>query len=319
MVAATMRQRSLGGTGIQVGEIGLGTWGISGEGYGAVEEPLARRTLDVALDEGCNLVETCDAYANGAVERWIGDAIRSRGRDKLVVSTRIGVDRSATPPMKRFAPKYLRAACEGSLRRLGVEAVDCLVLHNPQIGTLTQGEAMETLRALKSEGKARAIGVSASTTGQALAAIDQATEILVLPYNLYFPSVLHGISGYLGGAKVGVIARSPLAYGLLADTWAASRRFDDDDHRLYRWGPADIAARIRQREDLRTLVRGDITTLRAAAIRYVLSNGLVSCAVPGARTPEQAAENAHCADVLPYLNPDDMASMGKLLASIGAM
>lgn len=313
-----MRQRPLGATGIQVGEIGLGTWGISGEGYGAVDEALARRTLDVALDAGCNLVETCDAYAHGAVERWIGDAIRARGRDKVVVSTRVGVDRSATPPMKRFTPRYLRAACEGSLRRLGVEAVDCLVLHNPQIGTLTLGEATDTLRTLKSEGKIRALGVSVSTTAQALAALDAAAELLVLPYNLYFPTVLHGISGYLGGGKVGIIARSPLAYGLLGDTWAASRRFDDDDHRMYRWGPADIAARIRQREELRTLVRGEATTLRAAAIRYVLSNGLVSCTVPGARTPEQAAENAHAADTLPYLHPDDLASVGKLLTSIGA-
>ncbi len=313
-----MRQRSLGATGIQVGEIGLGTWGISGEGYGAVDEALARRTLDVALDEGCNLIETCDAYASGAVERWIGDAIRSRGRDKVVVCTRVGTDRSATPPMRRFTPKYLRAACEGSLRRLGVDAVDCLTLHNPQIGTLTQGEAMETLRALKSEGKARSVGVSVSTVAQAIAALEESAEVLVLPYNLYFPTVLHGISGYLGGGKIGIIARSPLAYGLLADTWAASRRFDDDDHRMYRWGPADIAARIRQREDLRALVRGEATTLRSAAIRYVLSNGLVSCAVPGARTPEQAAENAHAADTLPYLHPDDLASVGKLISSIGA-
>lgn len=313
-----MRQRSLGATGIQVGEIGLGTWGISGEGYGAVDEPLARRTLDVAIEEGCNLIETSDSYAMGAVERWIGDAIRTHGRDKVVVSTRVGIDRTATPPMKRFSPRYIRAACEGSLRRLGVEAIDCLVLHNPQIGTLTEGGAGETLRALKSEGKLRAIGVSVSSVAQGLAALDMAVDVLVLPYNLYFPRVLHGLSGYLGGGKVGVIARSPLAYGLLADTWAASRRFDDDDHRMYRWGPTDIAARIRQREDLRTLVRGEATTLRSAAIRYVLSNGLVSSAVPGARTPEQASENAHTADTLPYLHRDDMASMGKLLASIGA-
>lgn len=313
-----MRQRELGATGIQVGEIGLGTWGISGEGYGAVEEPVARRTLDAALDEGCNLIETSDTYAMGAVERWIGDAIRNRGRDKVVVSTRIGVDRGATPPMKRFSPKYLRAACEASLRRLGVETVDCLVLHNPQIGTLTEGSAWEAMRELQKEGKARAIGVSVSSVAQGLAALDLAAEVLVLPYNLFFPRVLHGLSGYLGGGKVGVIVRSPLAYGLLADTWSASRRFDDDDHRMYRWGPTDIAARIRQREDLRTLVRGDVANMRAAAIRYVLSNGLVSCAVPGARSPEQAVENAHCADVLPYLHRDDLASMGKLLASIGA-
>lgn len=312
-----MRKRSLGATGILVGEIGLGTWGISGEGYGKVDEAIARATLDAALEEGCTLIETCDAYAEGNVERWIGDVVRSRGRDSVVISTRIGIDRSATPPIKRFTPKYLRAACEASLRRLSVASVDCLVLHNPTIGTLTLGEAWDALKALKSEGKARAIGVSVSTLSQGSAALDLEPDVMVIPYNLYFPTVLHGLAGRLGGGKVGVIARSPLAYGLLGDGWSASRRFDDDDHRAYRWGPADLAARLRQREELRSIVRGEVTTLRAAALRYCLSNGLVSCVVPGARTPEQARENAHAADTLPYLHPDDLASMGKLLSSIG--
>lgn len=312
-----MRKRSLGATGILVGEIGLGTWGISGEGYGKVDEAIARATLDAALEEGCTLIETCDAYAEGNVERWIGDVVRSRGRDSVVISTRIGIDRSATPPIKRFTPKYLRAACEASLRRLAVASVDCLVLHNPTIGTLTLGEAWDALKALKSEGKARAIGVSVSTLSQGSAALDLEPDVMVIPYNLYFPTVLHGLAGRLGGGKVGVIARSPLAYGLLGDGWSASRRFDDDDHRAYRWGPADLAARLRQREELRSIVRGEVTTLRAAALRYCLSNGLVSCVVPGARTPEQARENAHAADALPYLHPDDLASMGKLLSSIG--
>jgi len=312
-----MRQRTLGATGIQVGEIGLGTWGISGEGYGRVDEVTARATLDAALDEGSSLVETCDAYAEGNVERWIGAAVKTRGRDKVVISTRIGIDRGAAPPIKRFTPAYLRAATEGSLRRLLVESVDCLVLHNPTISTLTLGEAWDALKTLKSEGKARAIGVSVSTLAQGAAALDLDPDVMVIPYNLYFPTVLHGLAGRLAAAKVGVIARSPLAYGLLADSWTASRRFDDDDHRAYRWGPADLAERLRQREELRSLVRGDVTTLRAAAIRYVLSNGLVSCAVPGARTPEQARENAHAADTLPYLHPDDLASVGKLLAGLG--
>lgn len=300
-----------------MGEIGLGTWGISGDGYGPVDEPTARATLDAALDEGCSLIETCDAYAEGNVERWIGAAVKARGRDKVVISTRIGIDRGAAPPIKRFTPKYLRAATEASLRRLMVETVDCLVLHNPTISTLTLGEAWDAMKSLKSEGKARAIGVSVSTIAQGAAALDLDPDVMVLPYNLYFPNVLHGLAGRLGGGKVGVIVRSPLAYGLLGDGWSASRRFSDDDHRAYRWGPADIAARMRQREELRTIVRGDIATLRAAALRYVLSNGLVGCVVPGARTPEQARENAHAADTLPYLHPDDLASMGKLLSGIG--
>ncbi len=113
----------------------------------------------------------------------------------------------------------------------------------------------------------------------------------MIPYNLLYSKLLHRLSAALSGAKVAVVARSPFGYGVLADTWGASRRFRDEDHRMYRWSAADVARRVRQREGLRPLVKGDIASMRDLALRYVLANGLVSVVVPGARMVVHARQN----------------------------
>ncbi len=311
-----MRTRALGSSGIKVGEVGLGTWSLSGDGYGPTTPDDARRIVEVALDEGVTFVETADCYAEGRVEQLIGEVLRARGREKAFVSTRVGVVRGEVP-RKDFAPKYLRAACEASLRRLQSDHVDALVLHNPLVGTIAKGEAMKCLHELKKEGKARLVGVSVGSVAAGEAAVAMGADLLVVPYNLYFPAVLHRLSGVLSGGHVGVVARSPLGYGLLADTWGANRRFRDEDHRMYRWSAGDLAKRIRQRESVRELLGGDLTTIRNLALRYVLANGLVNVVVPGARVPDHAVENAHAGDAQPYLPEHVLSVIGKHLSAAG--
>lgn len=312
-----MRTRNLGRSGTLVGEIGLGTWSLAGDGYGPVPEDQARRTIAAALDAGCNFIETADCYGEGRVESLIGEAIKTRGRDKVVVSTRIGVDRGPEVTRKRFSARYLTDACERSLKRLGTDYVDALVLHNPSLVTLTEGAAWKALEDLRAAGKARMIGVSVNSYDVGSSAIQAGAELVVVPYNLLFPKLLHRLSADLSGGMVAVVVRSPLAYGLLADTWGASRRFGENDHRIDRWSTADLNRRVRQRESLKPLVHGEIASLREAALRYVLSNGLVSVVTPGARTPEHATQNARAAETLPYLPDDDLQGIGGLLSSVG--
>lgn len=312
-----MLTRPLGRTGLTVGEIGLGTWSLSGEAYGPITDDELRDTVRAALDAGVTLIETSDAYRQGEVESLIGQVLRERGRNGVMVSTRIGVDRSTPHVAKRFDPEYLVRACEASLRRIGGDAIDVLVLHNPTEDTLARGDAIETLKTLKQRGLVRAYGVSVSARPQASAAIKVGAEVLVLPYNLLFSGLLHGLSAEISSRNLGVIARSPLAYGLLADTWNAGRRFLDEDHRGWRWGPHDIGVRLKQREAFRPLVHGDVKSLREAAIRYVLSNGLVSAVVPGARTPDMARANARATDPLPYLSNEDLSSLSTLREQAG--
>lgn len=312
-----MQTRPLGRTGISVGEIGLGTWSLSGEAYGPVTDDEVRLSVLASLHAGVTFFDTSDCYRNGRIETLLGEVIQREKRDNITVCTRIGVEREGPHPRKRFDPPYLRKACEASLTRLGAERIDVLVLHNPQIGTLTGPDAWPTMLSLQREGKARVLGVSVSTVEQGQAALDLGAELLVLPYNLLFSRVLHGLSGEISQRGTAVVARSPLAYGLLADTWGGGRRFSDDDHRNWRWGPNELAVRLKQREAFRPLVRGNILTLREAALRYVLSNGLVSVMVVGARTPQMARANAHAASTLPYLPEEDMARLGDILADAG--
>lgn len=312
-----MRTRTLGKSGLSVGEIGLGTWGISGESYGPVPVAQAEATIAAALDAGCTFVDTADCYALGATETQIGAAFKSRDRSALTVCTRVGVDRGHNGPVRRFDAKYLTRACEASLQRLGVDYIDILALHNPSISTLLRGEAFGALRTLRDAGKIRLLGASVGSVEAGRAAVSQGADALVLPYNLLFPKVLHGLSAEIVTAGVAVIVRSPLAYGLLADTWGPARRFDEGDHRNRRWLPAEIARRARQREKVRALVHDGVTSMRDAALRYVLSNGLVSVAIPGARTADQARQNAQSAATLPYLPDSDMVRIGTIMAAEG--
>ena len=123
---------------------------------------------------------------------------------------------------------------------------------------------------------------------------------------------------WLSGAGVGIVARSPLAYGLLADGWSGARRFSDDDHRLYRWTPKDLAHRMKQRDTLRqSMVLPPIASLREAALRYVLANGLVSVVTPGARTPDQATENVRAVEREPMLPESLLGYIGRILDTAG--
>ena len=311
---STVRKRSLGRSGIAVGELGLGTWGLSGESYGPVSDAGLVQVLEAATDEGCTFFETAACYREGRVETCLGQLARGHGRDRLVLSTRIGVDRSVQPPRKRFETAWINEACEASLRRFDTDHVDVLVLHNPRLATVQQGAAIDALVRLRQAGKTRLVGVSIGAVEVGRAALACGVDVLVLPYNLLHPGILHELSGEIAARETAVVVRSPLAYGLLADTWDGDRPFSEDDHRHQRWTSEELARRIRQRDAARLLVHAHVRSLREAALRYVLANGLVSVVVPGARTSEQARQNARSADVLPYLLEDDLARLGQALA-----
>ncbi|MBI5517307.1 MAG: aldo/keto reductase [Deltaproteobacteria bacterium] len=312
-----MRTRSLGRSGLTVGELGLGTWGLSGEGYGPVTEEAAWEALTAAAEEGVTFFECADAYREGKVQELLGRLLREHKHEGFTVCTRLGIDRASSPPRKRFGRAHLTAACDASLQRLGRGWLDVCLLHNPLLSTLQEGEAWEALERLKEAGKARLIGASVSSAEAGRVAVKLGAEVLEVPYNLLYPEVLHGLSAEVSAGQVAVIARSPLSYGLLADTWNASRRFGDEDHRLYRWGPADLARRVRQRESARFLVHDAVGSLREAALRYVLANGLVSVTVPGPRTAAQARQNARAAEGLPYLPDEDLSALGRFLREAG--
>ena len=280
-----MRKRPLGKTGLVVSELAIGTWGLSGDAYGKVEEADAEAVLRRAIDMGFNVIDTADAYGAGRMERLCGKLAKEHS--DLIVVTKGGIDRVTDPPRKCFAADYLRSAVERSCKRLGRDALQVYLLHSPTPETLHTGEAVEVMEALKKEGKIEHWGVAAGDEDVARAAIDRGAEVIELAYNLTHPIDLHRISGDVMVGGCGILARSVLGHGLLTGMWAKERTFEEGDHRNDRWTRMELELRIDQLDAIRFLVKGDVHTLRGAAVRFALANHLVSAAILGPRTKEQ--------------------------------
>ncbi len=312
----TVRRRSLGRTGLRISEMALGTWGLSGDGYGPVSPAERDRVLARALEVGVSLVETADAYAGGNMEIAVGRAVAER-RDVVVV-TKGGTDRATSPARKRFDAAYLRASVGRSMKRLGREPIDVYLLHNPSQNAIESGEAVDALLEMKREGMIAHWGVSAGDVEVGRAALRKGAEVIELAYSLVHSSDLHRLAGEIIVSGAGVLARSTLGYGLLAGGWDARREFPPGDHRADRWTQPELERRIEQLAALRFLVRGDVPTLRSAAVRFVLSNQIVSSAVLGPRNVEQLEDIVREVGMGPiYLGDDDLMRIPRALQSVG--
>ncbi|HMI84661.1 MAG TPA: aldo/keto reductase, partial [Polyangiaceae bacterium] len=281
-----MRTRALGETGITISELTLGTWGLSGEAYGPIDATERDGVIDRALELGITSFETADVYGRGAIERCLGERLAGKA---VRVITKVGTQRPETPSMapayeqsyKRFERDYLREAVARSQERLRKDKIDVVLLHNPSLATISRGDATAALEELKASGAIAAWGVSAGDAAVARAALGQRAEVIELAYNLFFSRDLHDLAADLADGKAGVLARSVLSYGLLAGMFAPGRTFDGGDHRADRWTRGELETRLKQLDAVRWLVQGPVLTMRAAAVRYVLANSVVSTAVLG--------------------------------------
>lgn len=311
-----MRKRPLGKTGLVVSELAIGTWGLSGDAYGKVDETDAEVVLRRAIEMGFSLIDTSDAYGAGKMERLCGKLAKEHS--DLMIVTKGGIDRLTDPPRKCFAAEYLRNAVERSLKRLGMEAIPVYLLHSPTPETLHGGEAADVMESLKKEGKILHWGVSAGDEDVARAAIDKNAEVLELAYNLTHPIDMHRISGDVMVGGCGVLVRSVLAHGLLSGMWSKDRTFGEGDHRNERWTKMELEHRIDQLDAVRYLVKGEVHTLRGAAVRFALANHLVSSAILGARTKEQLEQLVRETGGGPrYLLDDDLRQLPRALDKVG--
>jgi aryl-alcohol dehydrogenase-like predicted oxidoreductase len=298
-----------------VSQLSLGTWGLSGDGYGPVNEAVQDEVIHRARAYGITLYETADVYGRGAMERRLGKIF---GADPSVtIATKIGTDLSSMPQRKRFDAAYLREACERSSERLARPKIDVLLLHNPAEQTLAQDEVSGALGELKKEGKLGAWGVSAGSASVARAALERGAEVLELAYNCFAMSDLDSLA--LSAGKVPVLARSVLAYGLLCGQWSETRIFAAGDHRAERWTHEQLRGRLKQLSALSSILGGEVSSLRAAALRFVLSNPLVSSAVIGPRNRVQLDQLVREAGQGPeYLPPSTLSRLKDQLVRVGA-
>ena len=311
-----MEKRDLGATGMKVSALALGTWGLSGEGYGPVAEKEQDAVIDRALVVGVTMFETADSYAAGAMEKRLG--ARLPPGDRVQVATKIGTDHSPSLARKRFDKAFLKESAERSRERLKRGKIDVLLLHNPSSETIVRGEATEALGELVEAGVARTWGVSVATPVAATAALIREAPVLEIPHNAFHTTELFIVAEMLKDKNTAVMARSVLAYGLLCGGWSPQKEFPPDDHRSERWLGDDLKHRIVHLNALRPSVLGNVTSLRSVALRYVLSNPRISCAVIGPRRTQQLVELVRDAGKdAPYLSQEQVDTLELRIRNIG--
>ena len=302
-----MRTRTLGKTEIQVSELGLGTWGLSGNGSGPVPEGEARRVLERARAMGVTLFETADSYDGGKIESQLGEVLKDTN---CTVVTKWGTDLVSSPSRKRFDAAYLEGCAEASRERLGKDLRVVALLHNPSRQALEKGAGIETMRKLTEAGTIFSWGISVSDEDTAEEALKHDPPILSVPYNILHVVPLRRVAETVKEKGTGVLAHSVLFYGLLAGRWAPSKDFRSYDHRSERWAGGALRGRVQQLDAVRPLVSGDVKTMRSAAVRFVLENELVSCAILGPRNGPQIDQLIReCKTEPPYLSEGKMSAL----------
>lgn len=299
---------------MQVTELALGTWGLSGDGYGPVREAEQDRVVDRALAMGIRLFDTADCYAEGAMETRLGQRLPA---DSIVI-TKVGTRRDAKPARKDFDSGYLREAIERSSERLRRETLDCVLLHNPSLKAFEDPRLSELFQELKSQGRIKAWGVSVGSVEVARAALDAGTEVLELAYNLFHARELQDLAGDISIKRVGVLARSVLSHGLLCGLWPPGKEFPDGDHRAERWSSDELKRRILQLNAARTMLTEQTPTLRSIALRFALATESISSVVLGPRNSLQLDQLVREAGKAPpYLESDRLDSLRERLLALG--
>ena len=316
----TLSTRPFGRTGRTPTAIGFGAWAIGGS-WGDVSEADAKATLHAALDSGVTFLDTADVYGDGRSERLIRAVLAERGGPAPFVATKAG--RRLSP---HTANGYTLANLEGfidrSLTNLGVDTLDLVQLHCPPTEVYTRPEVFGALDTLVAKGKLQAYGVSVEKIDEALAAIRQPGVVSVqIIYNIFRQRPAEVFFAEARARNVAVIARVPLASGLLSGRMTADSTFAVDDHRSFnRHGeafdmgetfsgvPYDVA--LAAVEKIRPLVPQG-ATMAQFALRWILMEDAVSVVIPGARRPDQALANAG-ADALAPLTPETMQALREI-------
>ncbi|WP_426519979.1 aldo/keto reductase [Diaminobutyricibacter sp. McL0618] len=300
-----MQTRTLGRTGRTVSVIGQGTWQL-GADWGDVTEADALAVLEASADAGVTFFDTADVYGDGRSEQVIGTFLAAHPDSGITVATKMG-RREAQDPSNFTLAKF-REWTDRSRRNLGVDTLDLVQLHCPPTPVYSTDAVYDALDTLVSDGAIAAYGVSVETCDEALTAIARpGTATVQIILNAFRLKPLDAVLPAARDAGVGIIARVPLASGLLSGRYTASTTFSPDDHRSYnRHGEAfdvgetfsgvDFETGVAAAQEFVTLVPAGLTPAEAA-IAWVAEQDGVSTVIPGARSVEQAQKNAAAGSV----------------------
>jgi len=317
-----MRSRTLGRTGRCISEIGFGAWAI-GDAWGQVDDTQAIAALHAALDAGVDFIDTADVYGDGHSERLIAKVLKERGGDRPFVATKAG-RRLPQQTVAGYSEENLGAFVDRSLKNLATDTLDLLQLHCPPTDLYYHPEVFERMELLVEQGKIRHYGVSVERVEEALKAIEYPGVASVqIIFNLFRQRPAEHFFRQAREKGVAIIARVPLASGLLSGKFSRDTRFESTDHRQFnRNGEAfDVGETfsgvpyevgLAAVERIRPLVSGD-ATMAQFALRWILMSEAVTVVIPGARNPQQALANVAAAG-LPPLSAEAVDAIARIYA-----
>ena len=313
-----MKQRVLGKTGRAVSEIGLGTWQLGTKWGEPFQMQEAQSILDAALQNGITLIDTADIYNDGSSELAIGKYLKSHS-DHFYVVTKCG--RGLNPhTAEGYTPENIEKFADGSLQRMGLDKLDMLLLHCPPASVYHNDTVFGKLAQMKKSGKISDYGVSIEKVSEGLTAMDYDISAIEVIYNMFRLKPEEKLFPAAKEKNIGILARVPLASGLLTGRYTKDTVFGAGDHRSYnRHGEAfdkgetfsgvDYELGLSAVAELKKLFNTE--DLIPYALRWILMNETVSAIIPGASKTAQVASNVRAAE-LPELTDEQMAGVREI-------
>src|SRR5438067_4971340 len=300
-----MHYRTLGRTGLPVSEIGYGAWGISGSGWIGAQDQESLQALQRAIDLGVNFIDTALAYGEGHSERLIGQVLRNNLNTRIIVATKIPPKNgqwpasAGVPVEEAFPGPYIQECTEQSLRNLGTETLDIQQFHVWNDEWVGQGDWLETVQRLKEQGKIRFFGISINDhqPWNALRLIETGVvETVQVIYNIFDQSPEDELFPACRQHNIGVIVRAPLDEGGLTGRITPESTFDENDFRS-RYFRDDRKQEVYTRvQSIAADLGISLDALSEIALRYILSNPVVSTVIPGMRSERNVERNIALSD-----------------------
>ncbi|MFT7639501.1 MAG: aryl-alcohol dehydrogenase-like predicted oxidoreductase [Pirellulaceae bacterium] len=299
-----MKTRQFGNTGKSLSEIGLGCWQLGGD-WGHVDDDKAFEILQTAVQHHVTFIDTADVYGGGRSEELIGKFIKQR-REDLFIATKVGRFNYPGP----YTAELLKQHITDSLNRLGVDALDLVQLHCIPTEVMAAGEVFDWLRDLKQEGLIKHFGASVESMEEGLLVLDQEdlTSLQII-FNIFRQKPIHTLLDKAKHKNVGIIARLPLASGLLTGKFSTDTSFDESDHRNYNkdgdafnvgetFAGLQFTTGVALADRIKPMVP-DTMTMAQFSQRWILDHEAVSTVITGASSPTQVADNTAVSEISP--------------------
>jgi len=308
-----MKKRTLGKTGVEISEVGLGTWQLGSADWGVVDENDALAILRTAVETGVNLLDTADVYGLGVSEQVIGKFLKDT-QETVHVATKLGrvycVETGGWP--EKFTLDMARKATQQSIKNLGVDSIFLQQWHCVPTEMMRDGHVFDILETIKKEGLIQHWGCSVETVEEAhICMAHPGCASLQVIYNIFRQRLTDEVLPMAKQNNVGILARVPLASGLLSGKFKKDHKFDESDHRNYNQGgkafnagetfagvPFDTG--VECVEEIRQILSGiDGASLAQLALRWILDHDGVSTVIPGATKLDHARSNSGASDLAP--------------------